>query len=30
MKGTVKFFNESKCYGFIINDETGEDLLVHY
>jgi CspA family cold shock protein len=29
MTGTVKFFNESKGYGFITNDESGADLLVH-
>lgn len=28
-EGTVKFFNESKGFGFITSSETGKDIFVH-
>ena len=29
-KGTVKWFNGQKGYGFITNESTGEDVFVHF
>lgn len=29
-KGTVKWFNAQKGYGFITNESTGEDVFVHF
>lgn len=28
--GRLKFFDENKNYGFIVTDEDGSDLFVHY
>lgn len=29
-KGTVKWFNAQKGYGFITNESAGEDVFVHF
>ena len=28
--GTVKWFNNAKGYGFVLSEDSGEDLFIHY
>ena len=30
LQGTVKWFNEKKGFGFLICEEIGKDVFVHY
>lgn len=29
LKGTVKFFNETKGFGFIVDNASGQEIFVH-